>query len=147
MFLSVSGSGLGFSRLPETPVPERQPGQAADGWKTPGRPALFRPRHSPTAPSAPLGKQLHRGSWGSLMSKPGSPTGVLTFHNAVGSYGGWRDGPWSTGHEKGRDVPTFSFLCKPRPAGIRTLGFEARGKTGARDPGVDIEDPLTSTMK
>ena len=52
-----------------------------------------------------------------------------------------------TGHEKGRDVPAFSFLCKPRPAGIRTLGFEARGKTGARDPGVDIEDPLTSTMK
>ena len=75
------------------------------------------------------------------MSKPGSPTGVLTFHNAIGSYGGLAGRPRGTGHEKGRDVPAFSFLCKPRPAGIRTLGFEARGKTGARDPGVDIEDP------
>ena len=35
------------------------------------------------------------------MSKPESPTGVLTFHNAIDSYGGWRDGRGALGTKKG----------------------------------------------
>ena len=126
----------------------RMPAESGSRWLENAGPS--RPFSSPTSPGRPvnpLGKQLHRGNWGVLDVKTRVAYGGAHLSQCNWFLRGLAGRPPSTGHEKGRDVPAFFFLCKRRPAGIRTLGFEARGKTGARDPGVGIEDPLTSTMK